>query len=142
MEGCRSTAESLYSFSKFLARERFLLYFKAVSISKTMEITSSRRVNFLLCRNNVQPQELGDCDLCVEFAHFMSTLITLERKKKLTNQTIIRCLAVILLQMHRQVQNAGHRSQVTGHCFTYSESILITPNSPLSLGGHFGVLGE
>ena len=28
--------------------------------------------------------ELGDCGLCVEFAHFLSNFITLERKRKLT----------------------------------------------------------
>ena len=32
---------------------------------------------------NGQPQELGDCDLCVEFAHFLSNFITGERKRKL-----------------------------------------------------------
>ena len=30
-------------------------------------------------------QELGDCDLCVEFAHFLSNYITLKRKKNQTN---------------------------------------------------------
>ena len=32
-------------------------------------------------------QELGDCDLCIEFAHFLSNFITLKRKKKLTNKS-------------------------------------------------------
>ena len=38
-------------------------------------------------------QELGDCDLCVEFAHFLSNFITLERKKKQTNKNKnpVRC---------------------------------------------------
>ena len=29
-----------------------------------------------------QPQELSDCNLCVEFAHCLSNFITLEKKKK------------------------------------------------------------
>ena len=28
----------------------------------------------------------GCCDLCVEFAHFLSNFVTLERKKNLTNK--------------------------------------------------------
>ena len=39
-------------------------------------------------------QELDDGDLCVEFAHFLSNFITLERKKKLT-KTKTWCLAII-----------------------------------------------
>lgn len=31
-------------------------------------------------------QELGDCDICIEFAHFLSNFITLERKRKLTKK--------------------------------------------------------
>ena len=40
----------------------------------------SRRVNFGLCRNNGQPQGIGDCHLCLEFAHFLSIFKTLERE--------------------------------------------------------------
>ena len=47
---------------------------------------------FLTFQN--QPQELGDCDLCVEFAHFLSNFITLERKRKLT-KTKTLYLAII-----------------------------------------------
>ena len=37
---------------------------------------------------------IGDCDLCVEFAHFLSNFITLERKRKLT-KTKTLYLAII-----------------------------------------------
>ena len=36
----------------------------------------------MTCRNNGTPQELDDCDVNVEFAHFLSNVTTLERKKK------------------------------------------------------------
>ena len=63
--------------------------------------SSSRRVNFRLCRNNGQPQELGDCDLCVEFTHFLSICKTLERKKKAkVTKNKTGCLAIILPQMY------------------------------------------
>ena len=45
------------------------------------------KVSFLHHRNNGQPQKLGDCDLCVEFVHFLLNLITLERKKNQTNKS-------------------------------------------------------
>ena len=44
--------------------------------------------------NNGQPQELGDCDLCIEFAHFLSNSISLERKRKLT-KTETRYLGIL-----------------------------------------------
>ena len=36
-----------------------------------------------------QPQELGDCDLCFEFAHLLSTFITLDRKRNLRKPGIM-----------------------------------------------------
>ena len=46
-------------------------------------------MNFRLCRKNGQPQELDDCDLCVEFAHFLSNFRTLGKKTK--NMVICFC---------------------------------------------------
>ena len=34
---------------------------------------------FLTLQNSGQPQELDNCYLCVEFAHFLSNFITLQR---------------------------------------------------------------
>ena len=53
-----------------------------------------------LCRNNGQPQELGDCDLSVEFAHFLSIFKTLQEKKTKLTKTKTWCLAIILTQMY------------------------------------------
>ena len=52
-----------------------------------MELPGDKQPRLGDCRNNGQLHELDDCDLCVEFALFFLTLITLERKKnKLTKQ--------------------------------------------------------
>ena len=45
-------------------------------------------------------QELSDCDLCVEFAHFLSNFITLKRKKTKLTKTKTLCLAMSLTQMY------------------------------------------
>ena len=49
---------------------------KVAAISKMMELTShaSWRVNFDFAETNGQRQELGDCDLCFDFAHFIVKL--------------------------------------------------------------------
>ena len=52
-----------------------------------------------LCRNNGQPEELGGCDLRVEFARLVK-LYKLERKKNKLTKTNTRCLAIILTQMY------------------------------------------
>ena len=49
-------------------------------------------VNFSLCRNNGQPQELGYCDLCVEFPHFLSSFKTLGEKNQTNkNKNLMFC---------------------------------------------------
>ena len=73
-------------------------------------------MNFWLCKNNSIRQELDDCDLCVEFAHFLSTFITLERKKEeLSNKTTIWCLAFILPRMDPVDSNTQGNLITGGH---------------------------
>ena len=55
---------------------------KAVSIFETMELPGDKYLRLGESRNNGQPQELDDYDLCVELAYFLSTLLTLKRTKK------------------------------------------------------------
>ena len=51
---------------------------KVAAISKTMELPGDKYLVLKSKFLSLQKQELGDCDLCVKFAHFLSNFITLE----------------------------------------------------------------
>ena len=56
---------------------------KAASDSKTMELPGDiHACKYPRLGERIgQSQELDNCDLCIELAHFLSNLITLGRKK-------------------------------------------------------------
>ena len=72
-----------------------------------------------------QPQELGDCDLCVEFAHFLSNSITLEKNNNKITKTKARCFAVILTQMDTDVSFVS-RVNTQGNLITVPAEFYVT----------------